>query len=70
MRKPEIADQVRERRIALFVRGILPRASQDRNRAGAVRNALTAALAPDFVTAAIVGVSTRPHLDGLLAAVS
>jgi aryl-alcohol dehydrogenase-like predicted oxidoreductase len=64
-----IADQLRDRRIALFVREILPKVGEDRNRVDAVRTALAAALAPDFVTAAIVGVSTRHHLDGLLAAV-
>jgi aryl-alcohol dehydrogenase-like predicted oxidoreductase len=69
MRKLGIADQVRDRRIALFVREILSKTGGDRNRVDAVRTALAAALAPDFVTAAIVGVSTRHHLDGLLAAV-
>ena len=69
MRRSVMADQVRDRRIALFVREILPKAGHDRNRADAVRTALAAALAPDLVTSAIVGVSTRHHLDGLLAAV-
>jgi aryl-alcohol dehydrogenase-like predicted oxidoreductase len=70
MRRPNIADQLRDRRIALFVREILPKADHDRDCADAVRAALAAAIAPDYVTAAIVGVSTRQHLDGLLAAVS
>lgn len=63
-----IADQIRHRRIALFVREVLPKAGDDRRGADAVRAAVAAAIVPDFVTAAIVGVSTRHHLDELLAA--
>jgi aryl-alcohol dehydrogenase-like predicted oxidoreductase len=69
MQRPDIAAQVRGRRIALFVREILSKSSRDRNHADAARTALAVALAPDFVTAAIVGVSTCHHLNGLLAAV-
>jgi aryl-alcohol dehydrogenase-like predicted oxidoreductase len=68
MGRSEMANQVRDRRIALFVREILFNAGPERSRADVVRTALAVALAPDFVTAAIVGVSTRHHLDGLLAA--
>jgi aryl-alcohol dehydrogenase-like predicted oxidoreductase len=61
-----IADRLRNRRIALFVREVLPKAGDDRHGPDAVRTAVAGAIVPDFVTAAIVGVSTRHHLDELL----
>jgi len=35
-----------------------------------VREMVSAAIAPDFVAAAIIGVSTRRHLNELLSAIS
>ena len=56
---------IRARKIAVFVREILHGV-----RLGVTtpREAISTAIAPDFVTAVIVGLSTRRHLDESLAA--
>jgi aryl-alcohol dehydrogenase-like predicted oxidoreductase len=59
-------DFLRQRGIGLFAREILRRFGPGGHEKPARREALAAAIAPDFVTAAIVGVSTRQHLDELL----
>jgi aryl-alcohol dehydrogenase-like predicted oxidoreductase len=61
-----ILDRMRQRNIGLFVREILRRADHETDEKRSPPEALTAAIAPDFVTAAIVGVSTRRHLAELL----
>jgi aryl-alcohol dehydrogenase-like predicted oxidoreductase len=60
-------DRIRARNIGLFVREVLRRPDRAAQPASP-RAALAAALAPDFVTAAIVGVSTRQHFRDLLSA--
>jgi aryl-alcohol dehydrogenase-like predicted oxidoreductase len=60
-------EQIRWRKIGVFVRGVL---SGSVAGARPLREAVRAAIAPDFVTAAIIGVSTRRHLNELLSAVS
>ena len=66
----ELIDRLRERDIALFVREILPKSESDQNAEGWPAEALAAALVPPFVTAAVVGVSTRAHLNDFLPVVS
>lgn len=61
-----LLDRLRERDIALFAREILRKPEGGRNAEGSPAKALTAALAPPFVTAAIVGVSSRAHLNDFL----
>jgi aryl-alcohol dehydrogenase-like predicted oxidoreductase len=60
-------EQIRRRNIGIFVReilsGLIPGSYS-------LREAVAAAIAPDFVTAALIGVSTRRHLNELLWAVS
>jgi aryl-alcohol dehydrogenase-like predicted oxidoreductase len=58
---------IRERRIAVFVREILEGVRMGTETAA---EAVAAAIAPDFVTATILGVSTRPHLADMVAAVA
>ena len=67
-----ILDSLRRRGVGLFVREILrkPGHGTDDPRPASAAEALSAALAPDFVTSAIVGVSTRSHLAELLPAVA
>jgi aryl-alcohol dehydrogenase-like predicted oxidoreductase len=60
-----ILEDIRRRNVAVFVRGVLEGPAPI-----TVRQAVSAAIAPDFVTAAVIGVSTRRHLDELLAAIS
>jgi aryl-alcohol dehydrogenase-like predicted oxidoreductase len=59
-----IVEQITQRRIGVFVRGIV-----GDTRMRSPGEAISAAIAPDFVTAAIVGVSSRHHLYELLSAV-
>ena len=42
----------------------------EQTKSGHSREALSAAIAPDFVTAAIIGVSTRQHLNELLSSIA
>lgn len=62
-------EQIRRRNIAIFVREVLRRPDVGGASHMQPCAALSAAIAPDFVTAAILGVSTRPHLRELLPAV-
>jgi aryl-alcohol dehydrogenase-like predicted oxidoreductase len=68
LRGGAVLEQIRSRNIGLFVREVLRRPA-----AGGTtippRAALAAAIGEDFVTSAIVGVSTRQHLNDLLPAV-
>ena len=68
MRAP-LTGLLRERDIGLFVREILraPEVSQSADRPA---KAFSAALAPPLVTSAIVGMSSRAHLDDFLPVVS
>jgi len=63
----EIVERIRQRDIGVFVREIL-----ESVRLGTTppQEAVSAAIAPDFITAAIIGVSTRQHLSEAVAAVS
>jgi aryl-alcohol dehydrogenase-like predicted oxidoreductase len=61
-----ILGSMRQRNIGLFVREILRKASYGTDETQSPAQALFAAVAPDFVTSAIVGVSTRRHLRELL----
>ena len=63
-------DSMRRRNIGLFVREILRKASNRTDEARSLPEALSAAVALDFVTSAIVGVSTRRHLTALLPTVA
>jgi aryl-alcohol dehydrogenase-like predicted oxidoreductase len=65
-----ILHSIRQRNIGLFVREVLRRSKRETDQNWSPRAALSAAIAFDFVTAAIVGVSTRQHLDELLSAVT
>jgi aryl-alcohol dehydrogenase-like predicted oxidoreductase len=64
-----LIERLRARNIALFVREILGKPEGAQN-SKAPADTLTAALVPPFVTAAVVGVSTRVHLNNLLRVVS
>jgi aryl-alcohol dehydrogenase-like predicted oxidoreductase len=64
-------DAIRHRGVGLFVREILRKpVHADDARPASAAEALCTALAPEFVTSAIVGVSTRRHLADLLPAVT
>jgi aryl-alcohol dehydrogenase-like predicted oxidoreductase len=65
-----VLQSIRQRKIALFVREVLRRPDRGTNEKWSPRAGLSAAVAPDFVTAAIVGVSTRQHLNELLPAIA
>lgn len=65
-----ILDHIRQRNIGLFVREVLRRSVAGGNDNRSPREALSVALAPDFVTSAIVGVSTRQHLRELLSSIT
>jgi aryl-alcohol dehydrogenase-like predicted oxidoreductase len=58
-----LIEHIRQRNIGIFVREILASLIPG---TCSPREAISAAIAPDFITAAIVGVSTRRHLDELL----
>jgi aryl-alcohol dehydrogenase-like predicted oxidoreductase len=64
-----LIDRLRERDMALFAREILRKSESGQNE-GWPAEALAAALAPPFVTAAVVGVSSRAHLNDFLPVVS
>lgn len=65
-----ILQQVRERNIAIFIREILRRPDSGIRNNFSLHNVVSAAIAPEFVTAAIIGVSTRSHLNELLSVLS
>jgi aryl-alcohol dehydrogenase-like predicted oxidoreductase len=58
-----IIERIRQRKIGVFVREILASLMPG---TCSPREAISAAIVPDFVTAAIVGLSTRRHLNELL----
>jgi len=62
-----ILDDIRRPNIGVFVREIL---TGLRPGAYPLREIVSAAIAPDFITSAIIGLSTRQHLDELLWAIS
>jgi len=62
-----ILDDIRRRNIGVFVREIL---TGLRPGAYPLREIVSAAIAPDFITSAIIGLSTRQHLNELLWAIS
>jgi aryl-alcohol dehydrogenase-like predicted oxidoreductase len=57
-----VLDRMRQKNIGLFVREILRRQETDKKP----QQSLSAAISLDFVTSAIVGVSTRKHFSELL----
>jgi aryl-alcohol dehydrogenase-like predicted oxidoreductase len=65
-------EAIRHRGVGLFVREILRQPGHDADgmQPASAKEALSAALASESVTSAIVGVSTRRHLADLLAAVA
>ena len=65
-----ILDHIRQRNIGLFVREVLRRSVAGGKDNRSLREALSVALAPNFVTSAIVGVSTRQHLRELLSSIT
>ena len=65
-----VLDQARRRGVGLFIREIIGQQYRDVGDTRSARDALSDAVAPDYVTAAIVGVSTRNHLSTLLPAVA
>jgi hypothetical protein len=64
-----ILGNIRQFIIGLFVREVLRRSTAGMNERSP-RQTLSAAIASDFVTLAIVGVSTRQHLDELLSSIT
>jgi aryl-alcohol dehydrogenase-like predicted oxidoreductase len=65
-----VLEHIRRRNIGLFVREVLRRPDTGIGGTRSLRETVSAAIAPDFVTAAIIGVSTRRHLNELLSAIS
>ena len=65
-----ILGSMRQRNIGLFVREILRKASHGTDETRSPSEALSMAVSPDFVTSAIIGVSTRRHLTELLPTVA
>ena len=65
-----VLELLRQRQIGLFVREILSKSDIERRGTSSIREALSEALAPEFVTASIVGVSARQHLHDLLSVLS
>jgi aryl-alcohol dehydrogenase-like predicted oxidoreductase len=61
---------IRQRNIGLLVREVLRRPDHPIGEQRPPHAALSAAIAPDFVTAAIVGISTRRHLNELLSPIA
>jgi len=65
-----LIERVRERDVGLFTRELLRKQGHGQNAEAGPAAALAAALDPPFVTAAIVGVSSRAHLSEFLPIVS
>jgi aryl-alcohol dehydrogenase-like predicted oxidoreductase len=65
-----LVERIRQRQIGIFVRGILRRPPAGIDNKLSLHEAVSAAIAPNLVTAAIVGVSTRRHLNELLSVLS
>ena len=57
---------IQDRRIAVFAREILRRSGPEHTGGADPRQAFADAIAPAFVTSALVGLSTRAHLRSLL----
>jgi aryl-alcohol dehydrogenase-like predicted oxidoreductase len=62
-----VLEHIRQRKIGVFVRDVLASLTPG---SYPLREAVSMAISPDFITAAIIGVSTRHHLDELLSAIS
>jgi aryl-alcohol dehydrogenase-like predicted oxidoreductase len=62
-----LLERIRQRKIGILVRGVLAGLIPG---SYALRQAVSIALSRDYITSAIVGVSTRHHLDQLLSVVS
>jgi aryl-alcohol dehydrogenase-like predicted oxidoreductase len=65
-----VLEQIRRRNIGLFVREVLRRPRRTTQTPPAPHDALSSAIGPDFVTSAIVGLSTRSHFNQLLSPAS
>lgn len=65
-----ILQSIRRRNIGLFVREVLRSSDREVDQNWSPGAALSAAIARDFVTAVITGVSTRHHLNELLSAIA
>jgi aryl-alcohol dehydrogenase-like predicted oxidoreductase len=65
-----ILEGIRQRNIGLFVREVLRRPVRGIDEKRSPREALSEAISPDFVTAAIIGVSTRQHFNELLVSIA
>ena len=65
-----ILEEIRQRNVGLFVRGVIRNPDRGIYEERSLRESLSAAIAPDFVTAAIIGVSTRQHLNELLSSIA
>ena len=63
----DIPEQLRQRNIGVFVREVLGTLMP---ATGSLREAVSIAIAPDFVTATVIGVSTRRHLNELVSVMS
>jgi aryl-alcohol dehydrogenase-like predicted oxidoreductase len=61
-----VLERMQQRRIGLFVREVLRRYEGKTAKTLTPSEALSDAIAPDFVTSAILGVSTRSHFRELL----
>jgi aryl-alcohol dehydrogenase-like predicted oxidoreductase len=57
---------IRERKTAIIVREVLRKSASGQGGRAGLTEALSAAISPDIVASAIVGVSTRQHLAELL----
>lgn len=65
-----LIDQLRQRDIGLLAREILHKSADRQNTETCPGEALGSALRPPFVTAAVVGLSSRAHLNDFLPTVS
>jgi len=65
-----VLECVRRRDIGLFVREVLPKPDRGIDETHSLRETLSSAIAQDLTTAAIVGVSTRQHLNDLLCSIT
>jgi aryl-alcohol dehydrogenase-like predicted oxidoreductase len=65
-----VLERIRQRNIGLFVRGVLRRPDIGMGGTCSLHEMVSAAISPDYVTAAIIGVSTRQHLNELLSTIA
>jgi aryl-alcohol dehydrogenase-like predicted oxidoreductase len=61
-----VLQQIRQRNIAVFVREILHQTNPDRGGRVSPQQLFSDSIAPDFITSAIVGLSTRAHLKDFI----